>query len=381
MTKPNGDVYTCCEASSSAEKEGYLGNTKNQKLGEMWNHPHIQNVRKELLAGEIPSQCQRCDHIEKMGALSDRIEANEHFKNCHKEVLEKSQINLRPLELKSLDLRLSNLCNFNCRTCNPEQSSKWAQDYQLLTHKKLKEGPITRSFNSPEEAPDLILSESIIPQRLSFAGGEPLIHIEHYKILEALLKKKLNNCHIDYITNLSTLNFRGYDYIELWKQFKKVLVTVSIDGIGKQGEYIRGGLDWAKFKLNLKRIQEEAPHVKLSTNITVSVLNISFLKEILTHCLDELKLRVESLRLYPLIDPIPYRITILPKEIKQKLTLQLEESLAVLPEEVGLQVRGMISYMNSNDESKYWKFFLAHNKRIDQIRSQSFDSTSSLLKF
>lgn len=379
MLQPNGKVYTCCEATSVDNSNSHLGDLQDLSIKEIWNTEKIKKIRLQLLSGQIPDQCKSCARLEAYGITSDRLRSNEMFKDSSQVIAKTSMSGeIDATELKSFDLRLSNVCNFACRSCNPEQSSKWAMDYQLLTGKFLSSPLTTRTFKNLAEC-DSFIEHNLCAERIFFAGGEPLLHAEHYQILNRLIQNDKTDCTLAYITNLSTLNLQKNYVIDYWKHFKNVELTISLDAIGKLGEYIRDGLNWNEFSNNIQQIKNEVPHVKLSVNITVSLLNLVDVPATVDYCLKELAIDSDSIILAPVTSPLVYRITLIPKGAKQKIATHLLKASENFPVSLKNQISGIVAYMLSADESDSWKLFLAHNKRIDQLRSQSFVTVSNLL--
>ena len=62
------------------------------------------------------------------------------------------------------------------------------------------------------------------------------------------------NVIVKYATNLSI--FPNDETIELWKKFKKVILNVSIDGVGEKFEYVRWPLQWHQIDNNLKKLKQ-----------------------------------------------------------------------------------------------------------------------------
>ena len=86
-----------------------------------------------------------------------------------------------------------------------------------------------------------------------FAGGEPLMQEGHYKLLHFLIDNQKSNIEINYNTNLSILQYKNENLIDLWSHFKKVSLWVSQDGYKEVGEYIRKELNWEVFDKNFKK--------------------------------------------------------------------------------------------------------------------------------
>ena len=70
--------------------------------------------------------------------------------------------------------------------------------------------------------------------------------------------------------------------IEILKQFKDVVLSISIDGVGRLQEYIRPGCNWQKFQDNIKYLKEQ--NIKFQMVPTLSVLSILNLKELEDWC-------------------------------------------------------------------------------------------------
>ena len=64
---------------------------------------------------------------------------------------------------------------------------------------------------------------------------------EHYQILDKLIELGRTNVKIRYSTNFSKFKFGKKHVFDYWKQFKNLQLWVSVDGIGKIGEYVRHG--------------------------------------------------------------------------------------------------------------------------------------------
>lgn len=97
---------------------------------------------------------------------------------------------------------------------------------------------------------------------LHLAGGEPLLIDFHYRILERLIKNGHTATKLYYDTNLSTLTHKKWDVIKLWKKFENIKLSLSLDGVDAQGEYIRHGLKYDHWKKNVNSVKSETPHVQ-----------------------------------------------------------------------------------------------------------------------
>jgi organic radical activating enzyme len=56
-------------------------------------------------------------------------------------------------------------------------------------------------------------------ERIYFAGGEPLIMEEHYRLLNELVKRKMFHVNLVYNSNFSKLAYKDQNVLEIWKHF------------------------------------------------------------------------------------------------------------------------------------------------------------------
>jgi len=217
-----------------------------------------QNPFKDLLQDDPPEACHNCHRNEAQGIPSYR-----QFFN--KKDNKKSGYQF-------VDIRNFNLCNAKCRTCGPYNSSQWAQE---LDHAQT----LIQEDLSPYK--DIILTDSL--QNLYYTGGEPFINGEHWEFLELLIDRGLSgNIDLQYNTNLSTLRYKDKDIIALWRQFKTVNITASVDAVGKTFDYLRSGLDWEIANENLNQLLNQS-WVNVTIGTTVSILNLWFIEELLDY--------------------------------------------------------------------------------------------------
>ena len=80
----------------------------------------------------------RCYSEEAKGMMSKRLEEIKNYPEYTVEVARdatESDGTMKDVQLEFVELRLGNVCNVACRTCNPASSSKWRNDYDALQKK------------------------------------------------------------------------------------------------------------------------------------------------------------------------------------------------------------------------------------------------------
>ena len=272
----NGNTYPCCLSTY----EYKVGNTNEKSFKELWNSEKMCDMRKNMLDDKPTEGCKKCYDIEENNGVSMRMNTNKSFSHhIERKELTNRDGSVDDVFMSYMDIRFSNICNFKCRSCGPEFSSLWYDDAIAQGRWSSKESKIFRVKDTITELWDDMNQWIDTVEQIYFAGGEPLIMDEHYKILEHLIEIGRTDINISYNTNLSKLKYKSKDVIELWKKFEHVTVGASLDDSGARAELMRSGTKWKDIISNRKRILEEAPHVKFSLTPTVSVFNVQ-------HCID-----------------------------------------------------------------------------------------------
>jgi MoaA/NifB/PqqE/SkfB family radical SAM enzyme len=264
----DGNVYPCCKMSSF-----YLyGSVYKNDLSEILNDEPVKKLRKQMLAEEAVSFCSDCISHEKKNYLSYRNVMNEKFSHCFTDVLNTTADGSVPdIKLKYLDIRLSNTCNMSCRSCGPQNSTGWYSDAKKIDSFFVND--LLRLEESSEDVFGKLDDQLEKIESIYFAGGEPLVEKMHYEILAKLISKGKTNINLLYNSNFSNFNFGTIDVVTLWRQFNRVGIGMSLDGVGAHFELLRKGGQWEKIVNNFKRLKSELNNVDLYVNPTISVLN------------------------------------------------------------------------------------------------------------
>ena len=103
------------------------GSTKKyQNIAEAVNDEELCSQRLQLLNGTWPSACFDCMYMEKQGAESYRQRIKFFPKKTDQFYLDNVDPNTGKIkQLKRIEFRFDNTCNFACRHCSAEYSSSW----------------------------------------------------------------------------------------------------------------------------------------------------------------------------------------------------------------------------------------------------------------
>lgn len=248
----------------------YETQEQHHDINSYWNSKEIVKVREEMLSGKKPKGCRKCWQAERNGILSYRQILNKERLDLFKNRLQDVRLDAQPIQVK---FTVGNQCNLACRMCLPNLSSGVKKVWDIL-------GIEYQFEKDTVDYTKYILENRKNIQYIDIIGGEPFYHKNTKNLLKELIRTN-DNKHITlYIcTNATRIDDR---LIEILKQFKDVVLSISIDGVGRLQEYIRPGCNWQKFQDNIKYLKEQ--NIKFQIVPTLSVLSILNLKELEDWC-------------------------------------------------------------------------------------------------
>lgn len=379
---PDGDILPCCTGSMDYKKEI----PSNGSVEDAINSDFMKQLRLNMLADKPSGVCKQCYQAENTGGQTLRQQSlREYGKYLDQELLNTSASgHLYDFKMRYFDFRFSNICNFKCRSCNSGYSSLWeAED--------IKYGYNHRGGRVSKKTPAGVIDEILghIPhmERAYFAGGEPLITDEHYMMLTRMLEAGRTDIKLIYNSNASTLNFKGYDLMELWSQFDHpVEFCASIDHFGHRAEYIRHGTKWAETEEVLKTIKQ-SDFVDYGITTAVTNMNYPGMHEFVEYMLEKDLWPDLDWQLNPVWNPSYMCAQALPESIKQQATEKLVVLLNSLIQKIktgkldvdldGVKRMKNIATMVHDQHTWQHNFREFKNEmfRLDKIRNESFCKT------
>ena len=380
---PNGPAYPCC----NTEMKDVIGNTNEQSLEEIWNGAPLKEVRRKMLNNEEVSGCTRCYEQDDMGFFSMRVSSNKHFGHHIVRTDETLEDGTLPnMKIAYWDVRFSNLCNLRCRSCGHIFSSNWYDDQiKLLTeenggtplvswpknNKRIHFAGRTEDdmWNQLEQQIDNL-------EQVYFAGGEPLIMEEHYRLLKELLARGKTNVRLIYNTNFTELVYKKTNVLELWKEFDSVSIGASLDAMGPRAEYIRKNTDWDQFEKNREQMLKICPKVDFYISPTLSIMNAWHVSDFHKDWVEKGLLKHQDLNINVLQEPIHYRIDIAPLAFKEEIKEKWEEHINWLKPHDHLNraitgFEGAINLMMADDKTNLLSKFWEKTKTLDKIRNEN----------
>jgi len=326
-TKTDGDMKLCCRSWP-------LGNINDTSMKELWNSDKYKDIRRQLLNGERPPECDACWRHEAIGVRSMRQRYNKtRTKKYLPRLDEMTDEYEMPFRIPIIEAKLSNFCNLKCRMCHPLDSTSWSKDWKEIEHlmeeangstyRKVREYNLTKKpyISGWDENKEFWKEfEQLAPyfERIEFAGGEPLIDPIHYKILH-LLEPYAENIEIKYSSNLTRLDYKKDNVLELWKNFKQVVVNVSIDGIFDIYDYVRQLGNYTEVRKNIQKVVEHEK-TEVIAAVTLSIYNIQNLPEMFDEFVENLNIAVHTHRVnYPTF----LDVRVIPHTLKEKIITKL----------------------------------------------------------
>ena len=366
-----GFVQLCCVSGTGDAAPPVFGTIRHSSLLDIFNSEPMHAVRSQMISGTWPPECSYCRDREARGLKSSRQFHNEIHQHTYKQII--SDEYLKPT-IRSLDIRLNNICNFKCRSCSGFSSSRWGTEHHLLyPHNALPTHIV--GLDSVSTFWDEF-NNRIKPnlKYLHIAGGEPLVCDVHYQLLENLIASGQNDVALYYDTNLSQLRFKHWDAVELWRLFPQITLSLSLDGVGSQGEYIRHGLDYEQWQHNLDRVKQNVPHVKFKMHFVVSVFNVIDLQMHIRTIIEKRFTSQDRLRLTFLRWPPYLSVQMLPASLKVRAveTVQALIEHDVDDDELVRQLQALTRFIRERDlYQQYRREFVSNTILLDQLRREN----------
>lgn len=276
---PNGGQSLCCrsnhtDAVSWAMKPGSteLQTFDNTRLSTIANSETFVRVRQAMIDGQEPVECEGCWQDEAAGLVSKRMYENERWAHIIPELEQTAE--LKNPGYRYVELRLGNICNNACVTCNSFSSSKWYADEERIAKDlnwfHLRPLENFKWHDKPEFYEELAdLSKNV--EEIYINGGEPTLIKAHFRYLERLIETgQAQNVHLVYSLNMMDIPDRLAD---LWQQFKRVSVNCSIDDYGLRNFYIRWPSNWEDTVKSIRKL-DSIHTVDWHVTQTVSIYNI-----------------------------------------------------------------------------------------------------------
>ena len=317
-------------------------------IEEYRKEPVLVELKKQLLRDERPDLCHECYYLEDQGLGSERMDKVHH-----------------------IEVRFSNLCNSKCRICYDHVSSQCASENKIFDYTNDPNYKVMRT-PGPYEAfvLDQVKSVSNTLRRITFSGGEPMLHWQHWDLLNYFINNGLYP-KLNYYSNNSVLEFKGEHIFDKWKHFVEVDYRISVDARGKGHEYWRSGTKWETIVDNVKEIKKSGLPIKRTYITTLAWPILYSWKDMLEELYE---VDPEGIFNTTVVYSKEYLLHTLPLEEKHRAAEELRK-IHVWDKIDPTRIDGIIKYMFSRDTSELMPNAVADIKQKDFRRNESiFDA-------
>lgn len=265
----NGRKQVCCNILSEYPESvdtaplDFLNSKDNQKL------------KKQLHDGVRAEPCVRCWHSEDNGVTSLRQKLNgvltkntQNIENTWLQTYFNQKTDYISDDILMSDIKIGNTCNHACVMCVPDDSSMIYNEWRnkpnaFFIKEKLQKDPgyLDRIKNNGYKNQQYRkYVEQILDNHnlkfLKLIGGEPLLDQYLLNKLSKLPDTQKRKLSLYIVTN-------GSKDLALTRKelgnFRSIMFTVSIEGIGELQEYARYGSRWSEVSRNILNFKKHYP--------------------------------------------------------------------------------------------------------------------------
>lgn len=231
---------------------------------DLWASPVLTPLRALNIQNKWDPGCRSCQGNELAGLTSFRSGTLEMFGD--KKNLTGPQ---------RLDLMFDIGCNLACRSCGPAASTYWQRHLADNNISYIAPSKQTRVADMIAILKTLDLSNLKL---VVFCGGETLLGSGYWEVAQVLadiVPNAQNQLTLSFQTNgTQSIDERYYSLIE---KFHLVKLNISLDGVGKQFEYLRWPASWQQVVDNIMHMRETLPvNVMFLIEETMSVFNLFY---------------------------------------------------------------------------------------------------------
>ena len=193
-----------------------------------------------------------------------------------------------------------------------------------------------------------------------------------------MIRQGRTDITLRYNTNASSIKYKHHDILSLWKHFKKIELSCSVDHYGERAEWLRHGTDWGQIETNLLAFRN-LDYVSFQLNTVFSIFNYSTIGDFYEYLRNKNIVRADDWHhtLYQAINPSYYCAKSLPKALK---TLARENALSFIGKQgfnaIDSALQDAVKFAEESDDWEINKDrFQSQTISIDKIREEDFART------
>jgi MoaA/NifB/PqqE/SkfB family radical SAM enzyme len=277
---------------------GQEWNIKRMGIDEYWNSSRMREKRKIKLGDTVDPMCRMCQMKDAAGYTSARQKENlksvifqrqfdrSFAQSPHKGYFDHSLNNDGETvsRIASLHLNIGSACNFSCKFCAPEASSRVAQDQRklgwILPDYRIE--PWTQDARAWQRFVDWFEVNYESVRVVHIIGGEPEL-IERFRdLLNMFADKNMSWLNLSFTTNGSIDYSKYHDQLKI---FRRVEIGVSIETADRVNDYVREGGSIVQILHNVDHMRAAMPDVQWTFRTVPTVLSVLRYHTLLEHAL------------------------------------------------------------------------------------------------
>jgi sulfatase maturation enzyme AslB (radical SAM superfamily) len=311
------------------------------------------------------SGCQKCFKEEQHGWKSLRQWQNDWYPRNWQIKNQVGQDN----PIYDLELRLGNFCNLKCIMCGPDQSSSIAAERYTHRDRFIKIDAHMGQGNMPyywKEEEFKQFAQTVLTtnaRRVNITGGEPFIIPEVVKFLD-MLTPRADNLVLSFNTNLTEVSNK---LLTALQKFKKIHISISLEGTGAMNDYVRHPSRWADIESNVQLLKQQLPQARLEINHVLQHTSAYTLPDLADFAKQqEMHFQITTISGYPhlTLDSVPVHHL-------EQFKIWAEQSLHIDNKQKSLIV-GMID--SAQFDSELYHKFKEYIDLLDNIRGTDYFS-------
>jgi len=293
------DLCGCQNDKIIMTELGRQWNIKKIGIDEYWNSTRMREKRLIKLGDTIDPMCRMCQMKDAAGYTSARQKENlksvifhkkfdrSFEQSPHKQYFDHSRDNHGETvtRIASLHLNIGTTCNFSCKFCPPEASSRVAQDQRKMgwISNDYRLEPWTQDALAWQRFVDWFNNNYQSVRVVHIIGGEPDL-IERFRdLLRMFADKKMSWLNLSFTTNGSIDYSKYREQLEI---FRRVEIGVSIETADLANDYLRQGANIVQILHNVDHMRAAMPGVQWTFRTVPTALSVLRYHTLLQHALD-----------------------------------------------------------------------------------------------
>jgi MoaA/NifB/PqqE/SkfB family radical SAM enzyme len=293
------DLCGCQNDKIVMTELGREWNIKRMGIDDYWNSSRMREKRRIKLGDTVDPMCRMCQMKDAAGYTSARQKENlksvifqRNFdrsfeQSPHRHYFDHSANHDGETitGIASLHLNIGTTCNFSCKFCPPEASSRVAQDQRKMGWIPIdyRLEPWTQDPVAWQRFTDWFDVNYESVRVVHIIGGEPELLERFRDLLKMFAGKNMTWLNLSFTTNGSIDYSKYHDQLKI---FRRVEIGVSIETADLANDYLREGGSIVQILHNVDHMRTAMPEVQWTFRTVPTALSVLRYHTLLKHALD-----------------------------------------------------------------------------------------------